>query len=174
MANGHGGARPGAGRKPTRQRFPRQVSAAEKAIAAALAEVTAALIHRATVGQPAGERVEERYEAAGAVLVDDVARDPETGDVLTDARGNPVRIKRGAFPDKDPGELVLVERRVIEIPETGTDRQAGEYLLNRILGTPTAVIDAEVAGPGGAAIPVAVMDAVRKAYADAEEPAGGE
>jgi hypothetical protein len=45
---------------------------------------------------------------------------------------------------------------------TPPDRQACEYLLNRVLGKPTE--HKEVSGPDGAAIPVSIVAAIDRVY----------
>ena len=58
------------------------------------------------------------------------------------------KVKRLAFPqiaEEDPHKLILVRRTVTT---AGPDRAAQQYLINRILGTPTAVIEASD-GAGG-------------------------
>jgi hypothetical protein len=52
--------------------------------------------------------------------------------------------------------------KVIEVYTTPPDRQACEYLINRLLGKPTE--KNEVSGPGGHPIPVAILAAIDKVY----------
>jgi|SRR6185437_8976031 len=85
MPNGHGGARPGAGRKPKATKYASEIADAERKIADRLPEL-----------------VDNLFALAAGVKVEEAARDG-TVDVFT----------------RPP------------------DRQANEYLLNRILGRPT-------------------------------------
>jgi hypothetical protein len=139
VANGHGGARPGAGRKTRAERFARPIASAERQIADKLSELVQTELQLALEG---GERVEERYAAAGTVLIEDVIEPPE---------GRPVKVKRPAFPDKPADELVLVERKVTTL---GPDRQAVEYSIDRILGKPMVAIEAS--GPDGGPLKIVV------------------
>jgi hypothetical protein len=141
VANGHGGARPGAGRKPRALRFERPIAAAEKKIADHLPQLVDAELALALQG---GERIEERYAAAATVTIEDVIEPPE---------GRPIRVKRPAYPDLPPDELVLVERKVVTL---GPDRAAAEYLIDRILGKSTQAV--ELTGPDGGAVEVKRAD----------------
>lgn len=156
-----GGARPGAGRKPTRERFARPVEQAEKRIADRLPEFVDNQILLALGG---GERIEERWEAAGTVAVDDVLRGKD-GQPILNERGQPLRAKVPAFPDLPIDQMVLVERKVITM---GPDRAANEYLLDRIMGKPTTVVEAEVSGPAGGDIPLLVRSSVDQVYGNSD------
>jgi hypothetical protein len=166
MAETHGGRRPGAGRKPRAERFARPIAAAEKKIADRLPELVDNQFLLALGG---GERIEERYETAGTVLIDGVLLNDQ-GKPLTTERGAVVRTQVPAFPDLDPTDLVLVERKVITL---APDRAANEYLVDRILGKPTQAIEAEISGPDGQPIPLAVEGAIAKIYGDPPPEAEG-
>jgi hypothetical protein len=124
VANGHGGKRPGAGRKATRVRFPAQAEAVETAIAEQLAAVVAAEIKVALGGY---ERVTTTYAPAGTITTG-------SGEFLS-----------LVFPDKPADELVPIkETRSIAEPNIA----ALEYLIDRIIGRPTQAIEVD-ADPDG-------------------------
>lgn len=135
MANGHGGRREGAGRKRKVDKFEAEVAAAERTIADALPQVLSKLLDLAN-----GAVMErEEYEPAGTISVDDIEFEH------TDKGTRPVRIKRPAFPDKKPEELVLTKRVIQHEPP---DVRAAMYLTDRILGKPTErhEIEADISG----------------------------
>ena len=136
MSNGHGGARPGAGRKTKAELYESESRAFNDACAAGLMDRLRAL-ERIAEG---AERVEERYELALGIVVDDHETNPS---------GVIVKVKRQLFPDAGEDEMVLVERKVITLEP---DRGANEYLANRILGKPTQAI--ELSGPDGGAVEI--------------------
>lgn len=161
----HGGARPGSGRKKKAEKFAPQIDATEKRIADKLPEIADKLLSLALDG---AELVSEVYEPAATVTVDVAER-------VTDSQGND-RIVKGlkmAFPDLPGDEMVLVKRTVTQ---HYPDRQAGVYLINRILGTPVQQIEAEVANRQE--IPDALQAAMIEAYGpdddDNEDAAGGD
>lgn len=96
MANGHGGARTGAGRKPNNEKYASQIGAAYQRIADHLPQL-----------------IENLITLADGVTVKE-----------TDADG------------------------VVDIYAKPPDRKANEYLINRIAGTPTQHIEADVDGDG--------------------------
>ncbi len=122
MANSHGGARPGAGRKPKRVKFPVQVEKLEKKLAAHQEKAARNLIKLADGGF---ERVTETWKAAGLVQVvrTEQVEGPQGPKVL--------RFLDRAFPDLDPDALVCIERRR-EVAEP--DRAANEFIIERIAG----------------------------------------
>lgn len=149
MANGHGGPRPGAGRPAKAEKYGGQIAAAEDHIADRLPELLEREFALATGG---AERVERVYELALGILIDDTALNPS---------GTVVKIKRQLFPNAQPDALVLVsEKRVTPEP----DRAAIEYLIDRILGKPTASIEAEVKTDMGDAFLTAFGGALTKIY----------
>lgn len=155
-----GGARPGSGRKPLREKFTKQIEGAEGLYANALAMAAQKLIERAQGGC---ERVEVKYAAAGTVMIEDVVRDGN-GDVMMDTRTRrPLRAKQPAFPDLPADELVVVERKVTTLEP---DKDAAAYITDRILGRPVAAVEAEVSGPDGDPMLVAFTRNVLKAYGD--------
>ncbi len=161
-----GGARPGAGRKPRAERFARPIAAAEKQIADRLPKIIDQLLLMAT---GTARRTEERYAAAGTLKRNDVARDPLTGEITLDRRGNPIKVEVALYPDLDPGEMVLVERKEIEL---GPERAAGEYLTDRILGKPTAVVEQDITTNGQSLAPNIEL-ALAKVYGSEQNPEAG-
>ena len=133
MANGHGGARAGAGRKPNREKYAAQLAALSDRIAAGLPDRLDALEQLADGGY---EQITEVWEPAGLVQINKVI---ETSD-------GTIRVTELAFPELKPDELVCIKRtRSIAAP----DRKANEYLIDRIAGRPTAAVElsSEDGGP---------------------------
>jgi hypothetical protein len=126
----HGGARPGAGRKPKSDKHSGAISEAERRVADRLPTT---IDNLELIADGHAPRVEEKWEPAGTVTVEKPALDAD-GNPIYDTKGNPVTVKSLAFPDKPADELVLVERKVVT---PGPDFKANEYLANRILGKPT-------------------------------------
>lgn len=125
-----GGIRPGAGRPRKAVKYERPINKAERQIVDRLPDLLDNLLALADGGY---ERVEERYEPAGTVLIDQELRNPD-GQVALDAQGKPVRGKVQAFPHLAPDQLVLVQRTVSRADK---DRAANVYLVDRIMGKPT-------------------------------------
>lgn len=123
----------GPGRKRKTDKFARPIARAEKQIVDQLPALVANTLHLAHGGY---ERVEEEWQPAGLVYVG-------TGEFA-----------RRAFPDLEPHVLVLVKRKVSIADK---DRQANEYLINRILGRPTE--RQELSGPDGGPVEVETTDA---------------
>lgn len=161
-----GGARTGAGRKPLREKFIRQVEGAEKVYAAELKRSAERIIELATGG---ALRVEVVTKAAGTLLQDDVVRDAAGNPVLD--RGRPIRIKRPIFPDVDPAEMIEVERTVTQMEPS---LAANEYITNRILGKPIQAVETEMSGPDGGAIPLSVERALDLIYGDGDGEEAGQ
>ena len=145
MANGHGGARPGSGRKPRAERFASEIELAERRCADRLPQV---LDNLELIADGESPKIEERWEAAGSVMIEVQAKGP-AGELLFTPSGRPSMVKALAFPGRGPEELVLVERKVIT---AGPDFKANEYLADRILGKPTAAV--ELTGKDGEALEV--------------------
>jgi hypothetical protein len=129
---GSGGARPGAGRKRKADQFAGAIARAEKKIADRLPELVDNMLILANGGY---ERVEEQWAPAGSLWIG-------SGE-----------FQRRMYPDRDPNELVLV-KRTVSIADR--DRQANEYLINRILGKP--IERQEIGGVDGGLIGVAFVD----------------
>lgn len=125
MAN-RGGTRPGAGRKKKAQTHEGAIKRAEKRCADRLPALLDTLEKIAGGGV---EQVEETFELAGMIVVDDTQ-------VITDERGNEkvAKVRRLAFPDEDADALIMTKRVV---RTSAPDRAANEYLINRVMGTPT-------------------------------------
>lgn len=125
MANGHGGKRKGAGRKPRAERLEKPINAAERQI---VKELPAILAEHIKLARGQVVIVEETYEPAGTIQIDKI--EMEEGKVF--------RTKELAFPHLDPETPVLV-KKVVRRP--GPHQAAGAYLADRILGKPTTVIE---------------------------------
>jgi len=125
VANGHGGRRQGAGRKPNAQRYAAVRQSVSDAIAARLHDRVAALELLAEGGY---EQIEEELVPAGLVFIDDI----------TVEDGKVVRKRIRAFPNLPEKELVCIRRkRSFAAP----DRAANIYLIDRILGKPGTETD---------------------------------
>lgn len=148
MGNGHGGARPGAGRPRKTEKYVAQIAATEDRIADALPQFV-----KNQIGLANGGWWEEEVDLAPAGTV-------------TRGGGEWMEL---VYPDKPADELVVVKKRRRRV---APDRRANEYLIDRILGKPTAQIEAEVSGPNGEAILVRFGEQVTKIYGD--EPCGGD
>lgn len=107
----------GPGRPRKREKHAGAISKAEKRIADRLPELIDNMLMLANGGY---ERVEEEYKPAGSLYVG-------SGEFA-----------RPMYPDHDPMDLVLVSRKV---SIADRDRQANEYLINRILGKPTERVE---------------------------------
>ncbi|NOK59134.1 MAG: hypothetical protein GFH27_549283n406 [Chloroflexi bacterium AL-W] len=145
MANGHGGARPGAGRKAKTEKYESEINAAERVITDRLPQIIENMLMLADGGW---EKVEEEWKPASMVTIG-------SGEA-----------EMPAFPDKEPSELVLISRKVTH---AAPDRAANQYLIDRILGKPTANVDTTVSGPDGEALIVKFTDSVNKVYGDDDE-----
>lgn len=126
MADGHGGARPGAGRPKNSDKFASQITEANETIADGLVGFVRNL---RTLADGGFEQVSETYEPAGTVLID-------TTEIVTGSQGakKVLRGKAKAFPDLEPDELVLVKRTV---SYAAPDANANQYLIDRLMGRPT-------------------------------------
>lgn len=131
MADGHGGAREGAGRKPHAERYAQEIETFAD-LAASDIEKNYSNLRRLADG--GGEVAEEEWEAAGTVTI---------------GKGKDAK---PAFPNLPPEQLVLVRRKVTHLPP---ERQANEYLTNRVMGKPTE--HQEVTGKDGGPIEVAEL-----------------
>lgn len=151
MAN-HGGARPGAGRKPRSEKFAEVFETLDQRLADGVPDRIDFLEYLAAGGF---EQIEEVYEPAGLIYRDDVT----SGD-----DGKMVRTRALAFPDLKATDMVCIKRtRSIAQP----DRQANTYLLDRFAGKP--VQSTELSGPDGAPVPLNVMDAITRVYGADED-----
>jgi len=127
MANGHGGARRGAGRHRKRDKYTSQSAAFDDRAADRLGDRAAALELLADGGF---EQIEEEFVPAGLVFIDDV----------TVEDGKVIRRRVRAFPNLPEKELVCIRRkRSFAAP----DRAANIYLIDRILGKPGTESDDE-------------------------------
>jgi|SRR6185369_10509908 len=133
----------GPGRQPKRDKFARPIARAEKQIADRLPELIDNMLTLASGGY---ERVEEEYQPAGMIYIG-------SGEFA-----------RRAYPDLPDDQLVLVKRKSSIADK---DRQANEYLINRIMGKPTE--RQEIMGEDGNPINVRFTTALDQAYA-ADDP----
>lgn len=134
MANGHGGRRPGAGRPRKAELYASQIRAAEDRIADKLPSLIGDLLRLAHGGW-----WEEEEERQPARLVEIGQGESRTL----------------AYPEKDPDELVVVRRRRRKV---APDRAALTYLIDRILGKPTAHVEADVQADGALTVRVVYDD----------------
>ena len=105
---GRGGARPGAGRKPKAEKFARPIAAAEKRIADKLPFL-----------------IDKQFELAeGVPLIDN-----------SKALKYLIETIQTACPDAERVERVVAELK--QFFSTAPDRQAIQYLVDRIMGKPT-------------------------------------
>lgn len=148
MANGHGGARDGAGRKSKAEIYKSEIQTFNDACARSLAQRFDALDALAE----GAERTEERYELALSLMVDDTKTNPS---------GAVVKIKRQLFPQAGPDEMRLVERKVITLEP---DRAANEYLVDRVMGKPVQQVDLPEESNVGGALLEAFGGSLVKAY----------
>ena len=146
MANGHGGARPGAGRKAKAEKYADQIAQTEDRIADRLGDRVAALELLADGGY---EQVQEFWEPAGPIQISK----------MLETKEGTIRVTELAFPELPPDKLVCIRRtRSYAAP----DRAANIYLIDRILGKPTQ--QTELSGPDGGAIPVTIEDTIARIY----------
>lgn len=128
MANGHGGARAGSGRKRISERYSEQVATFHDLAAADIEKRYQSLAFLADGGF---EELEEVWEPAGLITVQKTL---ETADGV-------IRVSELAFPHLPPEQLVCVQRKKrIAAP----DRKANEYLVDRVAGRPVAAVEADV------------------------------
>lgn len=158
MAAPRGGKRAGAGRPRKVVTHEAPIKRAEKKFADRLPELADNVLSLAAGGH---ETYVLTFEPAGTVIVDD------TEVVETEKGAISLKIKRLAFPDKKPDELVLV-RKVISI--AAPNLAANVYGLDRIMGRATE--RQEIAGPDGGAIPVAIESVIERIYGE-PPPANG-
>jgi hypothetical protein len=135
-----------AGRPRKAEKYAGQIAAAEDQIADRLPELLAAQFQLALGGY---ERVEEEWLPARLIYV-----------------GSGESAVR-AYPDLPGDQLVLVKRKS---SIADADRQAGQYLINRILGTPTQAIDATIDTPEDGAL-AGFLASVAKIYGSRDESA---
>ncbi len=150
MANGHGGARDGAGRKSKAEVYKSEIQTFNDACAQSLRQRFDALDALAE----GAERTEERYELALSLTVDDTEMNPS---------GVVVKIKRQLFPHAGPDEMKLVERKVVTLEP---DRAANEYLVDRVMGKPVQQVDLPEDSNVGGALLETFGGSLVKAYGD--------
>ena len=128
MAEPHdqGGARPGAGRPSNAERYSDRLTGFTDAAADYLPTAFENLERLAECP----ERVELEHQAAGTIFRKDVVRKAD-GTPFLDAKGKPVPIMVCAFPELPPDHMVLVKRKVVQLPP---DFKANELFVERIGG----------------------------------------
>ena len=142
MANGHGGARRGAGRPRKSEKYAGQIAAADDRIDDRLPRLLENLEQLANGGY---QQVEEVRKPAGLIFVG-------SGEWAT-----------LAFPHLPPETLVCVERTVrVAAP----DRAANIYLVDRILGKPTQQIDVDADPDGSLQQTAETLDAAARELAE--------
>ncbi len=146
---GKGGARPGAGRKPKAIKYERPINAAEKQIVQKLPAIMREQIRLALGGI---ETVKEEWEPAGLVQIDGEIINPD---------GKSLRIKQLAFPGLPADQLVLVKKTV---EQALPDRNAGQYLIDRIHGKPTVHVEDNTEQERQ--VPPDIMAMINKVYGD--------
>lgn len=154
-----GGARKNSGRKPKpANEIRKEIVAAEGGdldVMAALDEALKAVAPRCVanlvkLANGGLVEVEETLEPAGTVTVKVLVLD-KAGEPVLDFNGKPVLAEQLLYPDLPPGQLVVTSRK------TGTlhaDRQANQYLLDRVMGKPRQAV--ELTGKDGGAIPIEI------------------
>lgn len=132
MAGGHGGSRPGSGRKSKRVRFPKESQSVDEKLAAQLDKSVRNLIKLANGGYMRKTRV---MKMAGTIT-------KPAFEVVTGPRGGKTVIRKEvpALPDLAYETLVCVEER---LEYADPDRAANEYIVDRIMGRPTTAEDEE-------------------------------
>ncbi len=127
--SGWGGSRSNSGRNRKAVTHAGAIKAAEKRCADLLPSRLDIMVKLSDGGI---EVTEDTYEPAGMVEIEYVH-------TVTDDKGNEkaIKAKKLAFPEiakEDPETPVLVKR---VIKTSGPDREATQYLINRVMGTPT-------------------------------------
>ena len=159
-----GGARAGAGRPKKKQQFNTQITRVNRKIAKGLDGYLLKLEALAN-----GAEVEEHwYEAACTIHV-------ETDLDILGEDGKPTgktrRVKRLAFPDKEPDEMVLVRKKAVTL---APDVRALIYLFNRLIGAPPVEDEDEDEEEATDSLPDALEAAIAKAYSTAEGETGAD
>lgn len=168
MANGHGGARLGAGRKSKAEKYETEIQSAEGRWAGLLPSVQTTVEQLATGGL---KRITRKKLPAGLVTTKKVLLNSLGEPYSLDVAGNPKAVEVPAYPDMDPKKLVVVE----EVVETLLpDRAACIYIIDRILGKPTATLEADVKTDLGDAFLDAFGGALNKIYGHTETNGGSE
>ena len=132
----NGGPRPGAGRPKKAEKYAGQIAATEDRIADRLPQLLGNLLKLANGGF---DQIEEKWLPA---------------ELVTKGSGE---FESRVFPDLPAQQPVLVERKK---SRAAPDRAANIYLVDRILGKPTAKVKAEIDVDG-----LNITDAVRDAAA---------
>ncbi len=126
MSNGHGGARPGAGRKPKTERYAIEIESATDKVYVRLDDNVNSLQALADNDRIV---VHQEWAPAGTVTIKSYE---------VDAEGKVHRVEKPAFPDLDPEHMVLVKRREVN---NGPSETALTYLIDQGLGKATQHIE---------------------------------
>lgn len=160
MPNGHGGRRPGAGRKPKAERWRGKVKAGEKLIADEVLEL-----------------IRELFRVAHGYTYDEVTYVPAALvalklDVVNDDGSVTRGVERLAFPELAPDEPVAVKVVRKRVP---ADFRAIAYGIDRIFGRMALPLPPPLEGADDGSIgpdAVAMAAEIRKSR-DAREAGGG-
>ncbi len=139
MAGTHGGARPGAGRKPNAEVHAESVGGFTLSAAEYLPQ---AFENLRLLAEGGALRVEQKWSPAGTLTRKDVARD-DAGAPLFDKNGKLSIIEVPLYPDLPAEEPVMVERKVTTLPP---DYKANEYLVDRVAGKTAPAPDPDPEG----------------------------
>jgi hypothetical protein len=149
VANGHGGRRAGAGRKPHTQKYAPQIVAMHDRLADGQPRYVDNLELLADGGY---NQIIEVWEPAGLITISK----------LIETEQGAARVTELAFPELPPEQLVCVRRtRSVAAP----DRKANEYLINRVAGTPTQRVEIDPDPDGGLEVTAAAMSDAAKELA---------
>lgn len=146
MPNGHGGARPGAGRKAKAEKFAAQIAALDDRLADRLQRRADNLEYLAEGGY-VEEEIEEEWKAAGLIFVG-------SGEWAT-----------LAFPHLPPEQPVCIARRVKK-RVAAPDRVANIYLIDRIAGKPAQRVDLDADPEGTLELTAEVMSQAARELAE--------
>ena len=163
MAGNHGGARPGAGRKPNSEKYSTQIESLTDECAAHARPA----FHRLWELIDPKPRIERKYQPANMIFRKGLALDKD-GNPVTDDKGKPSIVDVRVFPDLDDDELVLVESKEIE---RAPDVLAIRELFDRLMGKPGQALELSNGDDGPLKIEVVYADA--KPEADDPEPTLG-
>ena len=146
--SGHGGARPGADRKPTAEQFESEIATAKKCCADTLPDRLETVTGLAEGGY---EKQMRKMLPAALVMKKKIVHD----------NGVPHNVEEPAFPDEKADKMMCVEETRQRL---APDRAANIYLVDRILGKPTATVEAEITADMGGALIEAFGGALEKIY----------
>lgn len=154
-----GGSRTGAGRPKKSEQFKAQISRVNRKIAKGL---DGYLEQMEALALGTAEYEERFYEAACTILI-------EADEAILDEAGEPTgkwrRVKRLAFPNAEPDEMILVRKKVV-CP--APDVRALIYLFNRLIGAPPIEDEEEADEQAPDTLPEALESGIAKIYGVSE------